>query len=345
MLNLRRIHFLNRIGVLIMSSISKFVPKLTTIAAMLALSVAAVGQEAPPSSPAGQVASPSMVTPASPTGSIPGPSTSPLTPGDVIDISVFGVPELSQRARLNSAGSVYLPLLNEVELGGLTPEAAQKKLEEALVSGGFLRSPHVSITVTEYANGISILGEVGRPGVYPSGGSRHLYDVLAAAGGLTQNAGTVVTISHPNQPEKPESVNISRDPSKAPQANVLVSPGDTVVVSKAGVVYVVGEVLNPAGFIIDSDQPMTVLKVIAMAHGSTKTAKLNATKLIRRGDNGFVEIPVPLSDIMRAKAKDVEVRSDDIIFVPTNVAKNAARRTVDMALSMVTSLTLIRAVP
>jgi polysaccharide biosynthesis/export protein len=327
-----------------MRSKSNYVSKL---AALVALSLSFMGaiaaQESTPAVPSGQIASPAVVTAASPSGSIPGPSTSPLTPGDVIDIAVFGVPEMTQRVRLNTTGSVYLPLLNEVQLSGLTPEAAQKKLDQALLDGGFLRSPHVSVTVTEYAHGISILGEVARPGVYPSGGARHLYDVLAAAGGLTQNAGSLVTISHSEHPDTSEAVNISRDPSKAPEANVLISPGDTVVVSKAGVVYVVGEVLNPAGFIMDSDQPMTVLKLVAMAHGANRTAKLNGTKLIRKSDKGFVEIPVPLGDIMRAKVKDVEVRPDDIVFVPNSVAKGAAKRTLDVALGMITSLSVIHA--
>lgn len=321
---------------------SKLVPKLIVMA-MFSLSLAGAAQEATPATSMGQTAAPPMVTPASPAGSIPGPSTGPLTPGDVIEFSVYGVPEMTQRVRLNSAGSVYLPLLNEVQLGGLTPEESQKKLEGLLVDGGFLRAPHVSITVTEYAHGISILGEVSRPGVYPSGGARHLYDVLAAAGGLTPNAGTLVTISHAQAPDKPDAVTISRDPSKAPQGNVLVSPGDTVVVSKAGVVYVVGEVVAPAGFILDSDQPMTVLKVIAMARGVNKGAKLDGTKVIRKNDKGFVEIPVPLSKIMSAKANDVEVRPDDIIFVPSSIAKGAARRGLETALSLVTSLTVIRA--
>jgi len=268
---------------------------------------------------------------------------SPLAPGDVIEFSVYGIPELTQKARINSTGVAYLPLLNEVQLAGMTTEAAQKNLEEQLVSGGFLKAPHVNLTVIEYANGISLLGEVARPGVYPVGGARRLYDVIASAGGLTQNAGTVVTISHPSHPDKPEAVTIARDPSKSPEGNVLVSPGDTVVVSKAGVIYVVGEVIQPSGFLMDSDGSFTVLKAIAMAHGLNRDAKKDATKLIRKGPNGLVEIPVPLSKIMSAKASDIELHPDDIVFVPNNAAKTAARRGVDTALSLITGVTLVRA--
>lgn len=306
----------------------------------------ASAQEAVPPVPTGQsptVSSPTAPTLASPTVGIPGAAMGPLSPGDVIEFAVYGVPEMTQRVRLNSNGVVYLPLLNEVPLGGLTPEQAQKKLEDELVNGGFLRTPHVTVTVVEYANGISLLGEVVRPGVYPAGGARHLYDVIAAAGGLTQNAGSLVTISHSKQPDKAEAVNITRDPSKSPEANVLVSPGDTVVVSKAGVIYVVGEVVQPSGFIMDDGGTFTVLKAIAMARGLTRGAKVSGTKVIRKNDKGFQEIPVPLEKIMSAKANDIELRPDDIVFVPTNVAKNAAARTLQTALSMVTGIAVVRA--
>lgn len=289
------------------------------------------------------LSAPAAPSVASPAAGIPGALMGPLSPGDVIEFAVYGVPEMTQRVRLNPNGVVYLPLLNEVPLGGLTPEQAQKKLEDELVSGGFLRTPHVTVTVVEYANGISLLGEVARPGVYPAGGARHLYDVIAAAGGLTPSAGSLVTISHSNQPDKPETVNITRDPSKSPEANVLVSPGDTVVVSKAGVIYVVGEVVQPSGFILDEASSFTVLKAVAMARGVTRNAKMSATRVIRKNDNGFQEIAVPLDKIMSAKAKDVELRPDDIVFVPTNVAKNVAARTLQTALGMVTSIGVIRA--
>lgn len=304
-------------------------------AILIAVTAVSAAQDTIPALPA-----PTPTAP--PAQGIPGALTGPLCPGDMIEFSVYGVPEMTQRVRLNTEGVVYLPLLNDVKLSGMSPEEAQKKLEGLLVDGGFLRAPHVTVTVVEYANGISVLGEVMRPGVYPAGGARHLYDVIAAAGGLTQNAGTLVTISHTQHPDKPEAVTISRDPSKAPDANVLVSPGDTIVVGKAGVIYVVGEVVQPSGLIMDGEGQFTVLKAIAMAHGVTRTAKLNNTKVLRKNDKGFVEIPVPLAKIMSAKANDIPLQPDDIVFVPTNVAKNAAARTLQTALSMVASVVVVR---
>jgi polysaccharide export outer membrane protein len=269
--------------------------------------------------------------------------TSPLSPGDLIDYSVYGVPEMTQRARLNSSGAVYLPLLDEVQLSGLTSEQAQKKLEDLLMAGGFLRNPHVSISVAEFANGISLLGEVARPGVYPVSGARRLYDVLAAAGGLTNSAGSQVNITHKDQGDKPQIVTVAKDPAKSMDSNVLVMPGDTIVVPKAPIIYVVGEVVTPSGFMLDGGESLTVLRAIAMAHGTAHGAKLDGTKVIRKNDKGLVEIPVPLSKIMRAKADDIELRADDIVYVPSSAAKNAARKTLDTAITLATGVTLVHA--
>ena len=296
-----------------------------------------------PEPPGSQATPRENLPPSAPATNIPGVLTSPLSAGDLIDYSVYGVPEMTQRTRIDSGGNVYLPLLGSVEISGLTTEQAQKKLEDLLVSGGFLKNPHVNMSVAEYASGISLLGEISRPGVYPVSGARPLYDVLAAAGGLTNNAGNKVSISHRDSTKEAQTVTISRDPANSTDGNVLVYPGDTVIVSKASAVYVVGEVVQPSGFLLDGTESFTVLKAIAMAHGTSHGAKLNGTKVIRKSPNGLVEIPVPLSKIMSAKAKDVELQPDDIVFVPSSAAKNAARRTIDAAVSLATGVTLIHA--
>jgi len=309
----------------------------------LAMGIGVFAQEMPNTPQIQSPTSPAQYPSSGSSNSIPGTLMSPLSPGDLIDYSVYGVPEMTQRARLNSSGVVYLPLLDQVNLSGLTSEQAQKKLEGLLVAESFLRNPHVSITVAEFANGISLLGEVVKPGVYPVSGARRLYDVLAAAGGLTEKAGNQVNITHKDQNDKPQVVTISKDPVKSMDSNVLVAPGDTVVVGKAPIIYVVGEVMNPSGFLLDGTDSFTVLKAIAMAHGTAHGAKLDGTKVIRKNDKGFIEIPVPLSKIMSAKANDIELRADDIVYVPSSAAKNAVRKTLDTAISLATGVTLVRA--
>jgi len=311
--------------------------------AVLVIGIGVFAQETPSAAPVQLPSHPQAVSSGGLSSTIPGSMISPLSPGDVIDYSVYGVPEMTQRARINSNGVVYLPLLDQVQLSGLTSEQAQKKLEDLLMAGGFLRNPHVSISVAEFANGISLLGEVARPGVYPVAGARRLYDVLAAAGGLTTTAGSQINITHKDQGDKPQIVTVTKDPAKSMDSNVLVMPGDTIVVPKAPIIYVVGEVVNPSGFMLDGGDSLTVLRAIAMAHGTAHGAKLDGTKVIRKNNKGFIEIPVPLSKIMRAKANDIELRADDIVYVPSSAAKNAARKTLDTAITLATGVTLIHA--
>ena len=172
--------------------------------------------------------------------------------GDLLEVSVYNVPELTSKARVSNNGDVYLPLVGYVHVEGLTTDEAQGVIEKKLSDGGFVKGPHVTVFVDQYASqGASVLGEVARPGVYPILGQVRLFDLISAAGGLTDKAGNSVTITRRSQPDKPVSLALARNLSDSPQANIEMSPGDTVVVRKADVVYVVGDVARPSGLLID----------------------------------------------------------------------------------------------
>lgn len=265
-----------------------------------------------------------------------------LSPGDVLDVAVFGAPDLSQKAVINSAGNIYMPLINYVHVAGMHVEDAQGVVEQAYFKHGVLKSPHVTIVVTSYSSGVVLMGEVIKPGIYPIVGSGRLFDILAEAGGTTANAGQVVTITRKAGGE-PQTVMLTSDPTTSLAANVPVAQGDTIIVSKAGVVYVVGEVNSPSGFLMDEKDQYTVMKVIAMAHGTTKLAKTSKARIVRRTPEGEKEIPVPLDKILVSKAPDMPMQSNDILFVPTNKGKQAAARSADVAISLATGLTIIAA--
>src|SRR5204863_5243659 len=131
-----------------------------------------------------------------------------------------------------------------------------------------------------------------RPGVYPIIGPHRLFDVLSLAGGTTPKAGREVSITHRNKPEKIQTVSLSTDAQKNMAANISVQPGDTVVVSKAGIVYVVGDVRRPTGVLMDNGGQITVLQAIAMAEGANGSAALNKSKIIRRTADGPKEIRI-----------------------------------------------------
>lgn len=262
--------------------------------------------------------------------------------GDLIDVSVFGVPDLSTKTRVSSSGDIYLPLINYVHVDGLTLDEAEKVVEKRLDQGGFLRNPHVQILVDEFTSqGVSLLGEVARPGIYPVLGDQKLFNLLSAAGGLSDRAGQTITVTHRTQPDKPVTVAISRNLEDHPASNIEIYPGDTVMVRRADIVYIVGEVSRPSGFLMDNSGRLTVLQAIALAGGTTPNAKLSGTRIIRKGSSGVSEIPVSLKSLLQAKASDVPLQADDILFVPSSRRKIIGTRTADTALQMATAATII----
>ncbi len=276
----------------------------------------------------------------------PGRSDSSLRlgTGDLIEVSVYNVPELTTKARVSSGGDVYLPLIDSVHVGGSTVEEAEALIQHRLSDGGFVKNPHVSVFVNEYASqGASVLGEVSRPGVYRVLGQQRLFDLISAAGGLTEKAGRSITVMPRGQPDKPVTLPLSRNVNDNAESNVPVYPGDTIIVRKADVVYVVGDVGRPSGFLMESEH-LTVLQAIALAGGTTRTANLSGARIIRKSPAGMTETPVQLKNILRAKAPDMPMQADDILFVPTSAAKLLAGRTLEAAMQAATAASIV-AVP
>lgn len=265
-----------------------------------------------------------------------------LGAGDLVEVSVYGVPELTTKARVSNSGDLYLPLIDYVHVGDLSLEEAQKLIEKRLDDGGFVKNPHVTIFIADYASqGVTLLGEVGKPGIYPVLGDRRLFDLFSSAGGLTDRASRTVSITRRNTPDKPQLVQLARNLSDSPQTNVDVHPGDTIEIFRAPIVYIVGDVGRPSGLLVDNGS-LTVLQAIALAGGANRTAKLNGTRIIRKsgGPNGMTETVVPLKKMLQAKAPDVPLQANDILFVPVSGAKVAAARGIETALALTTAVTI-----
>ena len=255
-----------------------------------------------------------------------------LGTGDLIDVGVYNVPELTTKARIGTNGDLYLPLIDYVHVAGLTVDEAQSIIEKRYADGGFVKNPHVSVFVDNYASqGASLLGEVMRPGIYPVLGGQRLFDLLSAAGGLTEKAGNSVTITHRNQPDQPVTVPLARNVAEVPDSNVPIFPGDTVVIRRADIVYVVGDVQHPTGILMDRGH-LTVLQAIALAGGTTGTSKLNSARIIQKGPNGMTETKVRLKKVLEAKLPDIQMKPDDILFVPTSAFKSALHTDASIAI-------------
>ena len=258
---------------------------------------------------------------------------------------MFGVPDLSTKTRISGSGDVYLPLIDYVHVAGLTTDEAQQLIQKRLEDGGFVRGPHVSIFVNESASqAITMVGEVSRPGSYPAIGERRLFDLISAAGGLTSRAGRNVTIERRGDPGRKIEIQLSSNLAEDTQNDVDVFPGDTIIVSRAGIVYVVGDVNHPSGFVIE-DNALSVLRALALAGGSTRTSALSKTRILRQTPNGVQEIPINLKKVLYAKAPDIALVKGDILFIPGSAGKAAAYRTADVAMSLTTSLAIVAAHP
>jgi len=271
------------------------------------------------------------------------PSDPRLGPGDLVELKVFGAPELSGTLRVSGSGEITVPLIGAAKVAGLTTEQAQNDVQQRLVSGGFLRDPHVNILVREFATqGISVLGEVARPGIYALLGAPRLFDALSAAGGATNRAGKMIYISHREHLSAGNAIFLSRDPKEALAQNVFLQPGDTVMVSRAGIVYVSGDVKTPGGYVMNDDDNLTVLQAIALAQGLNPTASSKNVRIIRRNTGKLQEIPVELKQIMTAKAPDIALENEDVLFVPSSAAKSAARRSMESIVQVATGLAIYR---
>lgn len=241
-----------------------------------------------------------------------------LGPGDELDVAVYGAPDLSGHTRVSFDGNISMPLVGSIHLAGLTSSEAEAAIESHLRQSNVVVDPQVSIFVKDYiSSGVSVMGEVAKPGTYSTLGPHRLFDVIQAAGGPTEKAANRAIITHRGS-DAPVTVEISKDPALMAQSNVDIQPGDTVVVPPGAIVYVLGEVGKPGGYILGSGNGVTVLRVVAAAGGPTRDASLRGARMIRRTPNGLQELPVPLKNLLRAKTADVPLQPDDILFVPNS---------------------------
>jgi polysaccharide biosynthesis/export protein len=249
-----------------------------------------------------------------------------IGPGDLLHVKVLEAPELEQSARVTDSGTVTLILGGNVQVAGLTPPEAALALERVLVEGHYVLTPHVSVTTEQTAtHNVTIMGQVRSPGSYPIGTPRPILDVLALAGGLTELANRKLTIQRHTTKERITFV-VSNSANAALDGSVDVFPGDTVIVSKADVVYILGDVNRPGGIaIVSNDSTLSALQALTLAGGTPPNAVPSRARLIRKqADGSHVEIPLQLSAMQKGKEPDKQLQPDDIVYVPFSYARNMA---------------------
>lgn len=246
-----------------------------------------------------------------------------IGPGDILNIKVYGVPDLSGQFRVSQSGRIDMPLIRKVSVASLNADGAASLIAEKLKSGGFILHPQVTVEVAEFTTqGADVMGQVRRPGIYPTLGTRRLLDMLTLAGGATPAAGNLVTIIHRNDPHHPVYLALAQKPSGYKlQANPVILPGDTIVVQKSGIAYIMGAVGRPGGYLIDNNEPLTLMEAISLAGGTTITSRIKDVRIIRKVAAGKEVVKLNLKKIYLGRAPDITVRDGDIVFIPTSNIK------------------------
>jgi len=281
-----------------------------------------------------------------------------IGPQDLLEISVFEAPELNRAVRVSASGEISLPLLGVVQAAGLTPKALEFVLQE-LLRRNYMKDPHVSVFMKEMqSHPVSVFGAVKKPGVFQIDGPKSLVEILSMAEGLAEDAGDTVIVMRgaglpgaaqsalddPPAESKPQSpaagASLATEEkdgntvetnlknlleSGNPRYNVIVYPGDVVKVARAGVVYVEGEVKRPGGFMLKTNENISVLQAVALAEGLTRTAARSRARIMRTDEatGTRTEIPINLDKILAGGLTDPILRPKDIVFVPNSTGKSA----------------------
>jgi polysaccharide export outer membrane protein len=250
-----------------------------------------------------------------------------IGPGDRLYIQVADTPEMDQHPRVTDSGEVVLIGVGSVKVGGLTPAAAAIVVHDRLVAAHYMQHPEVIVSVEQYATeNVSVLGEVKASGAYPVATPRSVLDVLALAGGLTEVADRNILIERHGDPEHSIHYNFSNNADQAVTQQVMVNPGDTVVVSRAGIVYILGDVNRPGGYVMgNNESKITALQALAIAGGLTKSAKQSHARLMRTEPDGtHSERDLSVGDLQSGKLPDFAMLPGDVLYVPFSFARNTA---------------------
>lgn len=250
-----------------------------------------------------------------------------IAPGDVLHVQVADTPEMEEHARVTDRGVVPVIGIGDVKVAGLTPAEASKAIHDALVSAHYLNHPQVLVSVEEFATEkVSVIGEVKAPGAYQIGTGRPVLDVLALAGGLDPEADRHILIERQGDQEHPIRYYVSNNGLQAITEQVRVNPGDTIVVPRAGIVYILGDVNRPGGYVMSNNQSqLSLLQGLALAGGVSHSAKQGHAHLIRKQDDGgYADTEFSVGDVEKGKRADMMLRAGDVVYLPFSYARNIA---------------------
>lgn len=283
-----------------------------------------------------------------------------LGPEDQITIRVLDAEEIdSKPVRIDSAGFIRLPLVGNIRAGGLTVDQLEAELAGKLKT--YVKQPQVAVSVTEFrSQPVSVIGAVKLPGVHQVQGRKTLLEVLSMAGGIDPEAGHSIKITRRKQygpiPLKTATPDASGDftvadidltsilEARNPQENIEVKPYDVITVPRGQLVYVMGQVRRPGGFVLRQRESLSALQALSLAEGLDRAAAPQNARILRTVDGAQqrTEIYVDLKKILAGKSSDVPLMPNDVLFIPNNASKSALIRGLEAAIQVGTGVAIYR---
>jgi polysaccharide export outer membrane protein len=249
-----------------------------------------------------------------------------LHPGDLINVQIFGSPNYSPPVRVTVDGSVQLPLVGIVPVAGLTVIRAEDLIASRLADAGMFNNPQVTVQIAEAATQFAtVYGEI--RGIVPISGERRLFDVLAAVStpaGLPATASHTVTILRKGV-DKPIIVDIGTNAAASAQADIVILPGDKILISRVGVVYMIGAFKVQGAIPLQQNSPLTLMQATALSQGAGFEGRYNDLRIIRTTGLTRSVVQVDLRQILNGHAPDPVLQTDDIVFLPTDNLKAAIK--------------------
>jgi polysaccharide biosynthesis/export protein len=261
----------------------------------------------------------------------------PIHPGDIVEVQIFEAPEYSIRMPVSPSGQIALPYAGLFHIEGMTAIEASKAIADLFSREQILRDPRVIVTTEQFGYTVTVMGEVRTPGLYPLAGKKRLLDMLTEAGGVSDRAGHVIEIFPPGSMKDPKTVLWDPTLRENDNAELQIQTGETILVSRCGVVYVGGNVTRPGAFPICDSNHTTLSEVIALAQGARPSSWSQRTLLLRTSGTGTrVVQQVKLEDVLRGRKVDITMQPDDIVFVPPSALKAAGKVALGSAIGFAT---------
>ena len=246
-----------------------------------------------------------------------------INPGDVVQVRVFGAVDYSPPVRVSVDGQVQLPLIGLVSIAGLTVIRAEDVIAQRLSSAGMFINPQVTIQVTDaVSQSVTMAGDM--HAIIPVAGQRRLLDVIASAGGLPSTSSHVITILRAGQ-DQPIVVDLGTDPLRSAQGDIPILPGDKIIVSRVGVVYILGAFKTQGAIPLQQNSPLTLMQATALSGGTSFEGKYKDMRLVRTVGLGRTVVKLDISKVLAGKAPDPVLQADDILFLPTSDFKSAVK--------------------